>query len=134
VDTRSGTAHRKASSSSVYGLFPYHQWDIGGSGDTDISLTSIQAFYTYLPSGGWNVGSGPTITYDLEAEQWTVPLQINAGKTVAINGRPWKFSVELNYYVEKSDAFGPVWMLSLKIAPVVKNGLASLIVIGLSNN
>jgi len=122
----------KASSSSVYGLFPNHQWDIGGSGNTDISLTSIQAFYTYLPGGGWNVGSGPTITYDWEAEQWMVPLQINAGKTVAINGRPWKFSVELNYYVEKSDAFGPEWMLSLNIAPVVKNGLASLI--GLSKN
>jgi hypothetical protein len=122
----------KASSSSVYGLFPNHQWDIGGSGNTDISLTSIQAFYTYLPGGGWNVGSGPTITYDWEAEQWMVPLQINAGKTVAINGRPWKFSVELNYYVEKSDAFGPEWMLSINIAPVVKNGLASLI--GLSKN
>ena len=122
----------KASSSIVYGLFPNHQWDIGGSGDTDISLTSIQAFYTYLPGGGWNIGSGPTITYDWEAEQWTVPLQINAGKTVAINGRPWKFSVELSYYVEKSDAFGPEWMLSLNIAPVVKNGLASLI--GLSKN
>jgi hypothetical protein len=122
----------KASPSSVYGLFPNHQWDIGGSGNTDISLTSIQAFYTYLPGGGWNVGSGPTITYDWEAEQWTVPLQINAGKTVAINGRPWKFSVELNYYVEKSDAFGPEWMLSLNIAPVVKNGLANLI--GLSKN
>jgi len=72
----------------VLGLFPNHQWDIGGSGNTDINLTSIQIFYTYLPGGGWSIGSGPSITYDWENEQWTVPLQINAGKTVVLNGRP----------------------------------------------
>ncbi len=70
------------------------------------------------------------MTYDWESEQWTVPLQINTGKTVVWNGRPWKLSVELNYYVEKSDTFGPEWMFSLNIAPVVKNGLASLFDLG----
>jgi len=114
----------KAAPKHILGLFPNHQWDIGGSGDADINLTSIQVFYTYLPGAGWNVGSGPTITYDWESEQWTVPLQINAGKTVVLNGRPWKLSVEVNYYVEKSDAFGPEWMLSFNVAPVVKNSLA----------
>jgi hypothetical protein len=114
----------------IVGIFPSHQWDIAGSGDIDINLTSIQAFYTYLPGGGWNVGTAPIITYDWEAEQWTVPLQINAGKTVVLKGRPWKFSMELNYYIEKADSFGPEWMLSLNIAPVVKNGLARLFGLG----
>ena len=114
----------KITPSYVLGMFPNHQWSIGGPGDTDISLTSIQVFYTYLPGGGWSVGSGPTLTYDWEAEQWTVPLQINAGKTVVIGDRPWKLSVELNYYVEKSDDFGPEWLLGVNFAPVVKNGLA----------
>lgn len=59
------------------------------------------------------------------AEQWTVPLQINFGKTVTMGGRPWKLSAEINYYVEKADPFGPQWMLSLNVTPVVKNGLAS---------
>ena len=108
----------------LVGLFPNHQWDVAGSGDVDINLTTIQAFYTYLPGGGWNVGSGPIMTYDWNAEQWTVPLQINAGKTVVMKGRPWKLSAEINYYVEKADAIGPEWMLSFNIAPVVKNGLA----------
>ncbi len=114
----------------VLGLFPNHQWDVEGWTDNKINLTSIQAFYTYLPGGGWSVGTAPTITYDWEGEQWTVPLQLNAGKTVIWNGRPWKLGVELNYYVEKSDAFGPEWMLSFNIAPVVKNGLASLVGLG----
>ena len=66
------------------------------------------------------------MNYDWNSEQWTVPLQINAGKTVVMKGRPWKLSAELNYYVEKADAFGPEWMLSFNIAPVVKNGLATM--------
>lgn len=114
----------------VAGLFPSHQWDVAGWTEKQINITSIQVFYTYLPGGGWSVGSGPTITYDWESEQWTVPLQVNAGKTVVWNGRPWKLSAEVNYYVEKADSFGPEWMISFNIAPVVKNGLASLIGLG----
>ncbi len=111
-------------SKGLYGIFPSHQWDIGGSGDKNINLTAIQPLFTYLPGGGWNVGTGPSITYDWEAEQWTVPLQFNFGKTVTMGGRPWKLSAEINYYVEKADPFGPEWMLSLNVTPVVKNGLA----------
>lgn len=120
----------KSYSKGLYGIFPNHQWDIAGSGEAEISLTTIQPLFVYLPGGGWNAGSAPAITYDWESEQWTVPLQINAGKTVVWGGRPWKLSVELNYYVEKADAFGPEWMLSFNIAPVVKNGLASLFGLG----
>jgi hypothetical protein len=78
----------KTYSKGLYGVFPSHQWDIAGSGDKDISLTTIQPLFTYLPGGGCNVGTAPSITYDWEAEQWTVPLQLNFGKTVVLNGRP----------------------------------------------
>jgi hypothetical protein len=115
----------KSYTKGLYGIFPSHQWDIGGSGDRDINLTTIQPIFTYLPGDGWNVGTGPSVTYDWEAEQWTVPLQVNFGKTVMVGGRPWKLSAEINYYVEKADLFGPEWMLSLNVTPVVKNGLAS---------
>lgn len=81
-------------------------------------------FYTAIRGGGWTVGTGPSNTYDWKTEQWTVPLQINVGKTVILNGRPWKLGAEVNYYVEKADAFGPEWMFSFSAAPVVKNKLA----------
>ncbi len=115
----------KATPKYFAGIFPSHQWDIAGSGNKDISLTTIQPIFTYLPGGGWSVGTVPIITYDWVADQWTVPLQLTVGKAVVISGRPWKFAVELNYYVEKPDAFGPEWMFSVNITPVVKNGLAS---------
>jgi len=109
----------------VIGAFPNHQWDVGGSGDKDINLTTIQLFGTVLPGGGWNYGSSPIITFDHISDQWTIPLNVTFGKTVIWSGRPWKLSAEINYYVERSDAFGPEWMIGFNVAPVVENVLAS---------
>jgi hypothetical protein len=115
----------KLSKTSVLGAFPNHQWDIGGSGDADINLTSMQVFGIALPGGGWNYGTSPTFTYDHEADQATIPLNFTFGKTVISGGRPWKLSTEINYYVENADAFAPEWMIGIEITPVVENGLAA---------
>jgi len=108
----------------VLGAFPSHQWDIGGSGDADISLTTVQVFATYLPGGGWNVGSVPIMTYDHNTNDWTIPINLQIGKTVIAGGRPWKLGMELNYYVEQPDPFGPDWMIGFNVTPVVKNRIA----------
>jgi len=36
---------------------------------------------------------------------------------------PVKLELEANYYVEQPDAFGPEWMISFNITPVVTNFL-----------
>lgn len=41
-----------------------------------------------------------------------------------LNGRPWKLGAEINYFAEKSDTFGPEWMVGFNVAPVVKNTMA----------
>ena len=68
--------------------------------------------------------SSPIMTYYHESNTQTVPLNFAVGKTVKLNGRPWKFAVEVNYYVKQADAFGPEWMVGVNVAPVVKNMLA----------
>jgi hypothetical protein len=107
----------------VIGAFPNHQWDIGGSGNKSINLTSVQLFGTILPGGGWNYGTSPIITYDWETDQATIPLNFNFGKTIIRGETPWKLSMEFNYYIEQADAFGPEWMIGFNISPVVMNGL-----------
>jgi len=109
----------------VIGAFPNHQWDVGGSGDKDINLTTIQLFGTALPGGGWNYGTSPIMSYDHITDQWTIPLNVTFGKTVIWSGRPWKLSAEINYFVEKPDSFGPEWFIGINVAPVVENVLAS---------
>jgi hypothetical protein len=122
---------------SILGIFANHQWDIAGDGKSSpelpylrrngakIDLTVVQLFAIFLPGGGWNVGSMPIITYNHETEAWTVPLHLTAGKTFIINKRPWKFSIDLNYYVERPDSIAPQWMVALNVAPVVENIFAT---------
>ena len=111
----------KLTKNYVVGALTSYQTDIAGSGDADVSLTTINAFLTLLPGGGWNWGSAPIINYDHEDSQWTLPLNLTLGKTVILGGRPWKISAEVNYYTEQADAFGPEWMIGLNVAPVVEN-------------
>ena len=47
---------------------------------------------------------------------WEIAMLIHKGR----------LEVEVNYYIERPDAFGPEWMIGFSIAPVVENGLARL--------
>ena len=113
----------KTTKKNIFTLFPNHQWDVAGSGNS-ISLTSVQVAWIHLPGAGWSVGTAPQMTYDWEAEQWNIPINLNASKTVMIASRPWKLGGAINYYVERNDAFAPEWMFEISISPVVKNVLA----------
>ncbi len=44
-----------------------HQWDVAGNDDYDTSLTTINYVYAFGLGGGWQVASGPFITYDWHA-------------------------------------------------------------------
>ena len=46
---------------------------------------------------------------------------VTVGKTANLNGRPWEFAMEINYFVAQADAFGAEWFLGINIALVVEN-------------
>ena len=99
-----------------------HQWDVGGSGDGDIDLTSVNYFYAFPLGGGWQVAAGPSATYDHtrpSGDRWTIPAGIGIAKTSIIAGRPWKFQLQYWNYVEAPDAFAARHQIRLSINPVV---------------
>lgn len=108
----------------VYGIFPSHQWDVSG-GDTPFSTSQLQLFLKFLPGGGWSVGTGPIMSYDWKSEEWTIPLNLGASRTVMFGTTPVKLELEVNYYVEQPDLFGPETMISFNITPVVPNFIDS---------
>lgn len=59
--------------------------------------------------------------YDWETNDWTIPLQIVGSRTVMAGKMPVKLELEVNYYVEQPDPFGPEWMVGFNIGPVVPN-------------
>ena len=105
----------------ILGIFPGHQWDVAGWNDDYYSATKTQFFLVALPGGGWSIGTTPTIYYDWRAEDWTIPLHFKIGKTVIHDKMPVKYEIEINYFVEQPDEFGPEWLISLNITPVVSN-------------
>lgn len=106
----------------IVGFQLKQEWDVAGDGE-EFNRSFIKPILTYLPGKGYNIGTGPEITYDHTEDQWEIPLNISAGKTSIINGRPWKFGVELNHYVEASDAFHKEWRVKFTVTPVVENVL-----------
>ncbi|NMP16010.1 hypothetical protein [Thalassotalea sp. Y01] len=97
--------------------------DLGEAGK--LSVTSSQLMWVNFASGGWTWGSTPKVEYNHEADEqeWTIPLNINISKTTILNSRPWKFGFEFDYYIEKDEDFGPEFMVTFSITPVVENVL-----------
>lgn len=112
----------KISSTGVFGIFPSHQWDVSGPRAT--SLTTIQPIATFLPGGGWAVGTAGSMSYNWETSQWTIPIQLQISRTVKFGKLPVKMALEANYYVEKADSIGQDWMIGFNITPVVPNVVA----------
>ena len=111
----------KFESWGVYGLFPSHQWDVAGWEDSYFSTSQLQLFFRVLPGDGWNIGSSPILNYDWKNDNWTIPISLSVSKTVTFGSLPVKIELEGNYYVERPDTFGPKWMVSLNLTPVVPN-------------
>ena len=106
----------------VVGGLISHQWDVAGDSDFDTSITAGQFFFVFNLKNGWQLTSSPLFSYDHEASsgnRLTFPLGLGLSKTAIINGRPWQFGVEYQYYIESPDLFGPDWQIQFSISPVV---------------
>ena len=107
-------------------VFPSHQWELGGWSDDSFSTSALQYIYAFNLKNAWQFTSGPTITYDWEADSdndWSVPVGVGLAKTVKIGSTPWKFQLELQHFVEQPEDFGPEWFLeasnSAQLCPIL---------------
>ncbi|CAH7021379.1 conserved exported hypothetical protein [Vibrio chagasii] len=117
----------KLSSKRIVGTLNTHQWGIKNNGTKeDVNRTGIQILWVEIASGGWTYGSTPQMSYDWNTNQAEIPLNLMVSKTTMISGRPWKFSIEANYYLEKDEKSRPDFMLGFNVSPVVENKLARL--------
>ena len=107
-----------------------NQWNVGGgdggpgSNDEPYSTTTVQYFYGISLGNGWQILSGPVITYDWKAdsgEKLSLPLGTGIAKTAKLGGTTWRFQLELQYYVEQPDSFGSDWSVTFDFRPVIQN-------------
>lgn len=116
----------------VMGALVSNQWNVGGGGggpgskDEPYSTMTAQYFYGITLGNGWQILSGPVISYDWKAdsgEQLTLPLGTGIAKTLKIGKTTWRFQLEFQYYVKQPDSFGSDWSLNFDFRPVIQNPL-----------
>jgi hypothetical protein len=112
----------------VFGALVSNQWNLGGN-DQPFSSMTAQYFYGITLGGGWQILSGPVISYDWKAssgEALSLPLGTGIAKTLKIGGVTFRFQTEVWYYVVQPDSFGSDWFFSLDARPVIQNPFAGL--------
>jgi len=106
------------------GAFGQYWWSFAktGSNTADTSHGTLLYFLWYDLPDAWQVGTGPTISYNNKASsgnQWNVPVGLMAAKTVKFGKLPIKFQFGVEKSVVRQDDFGKDWTIKLNIIPVI---------------
>ncbi|NJN40532.1 MAG: transporter [Gammaproteobacteria bacterium] len=92
------------------GALANHLEDV--SGDAEISATFVQPFLSYALGRGRTVTLNTESTYNWEAEQWTVPVNLTYSKVTRIGSQLVSIGGGVRGYLE-SPTGGPDWGLRL---------------------
>lgn len=107
---------------NIFGVHLKQEWDVAGDGE-QFSRSFAKPMITFFPGNGYNLGTAPEITYNHTTDQLEFPISFILGKTTIIKGRPWKFEMQVNHYLEASEEFDKEWRVKLTVTPVVENVL-----------
>jgi len=91
----------------TYGALMNHIWSFAGDADRDdVSSTFLQPFLSYTTHDAWTFGINSESTYDWEAEQWSVPINVTVSKLVTIGHQPVSLGGAVRYWADSTDG-GP---------------------------
>lgn len=95
----------------TYGMLANHVWSYAGDEDREhVSSTFLQPFIAYTWPTATTLTFNTESTYDWNAHQWTVPLNLSVSQVVKFGGQPVSLQLGGRYYVESPDG-GPEWGL-----------------------
>lgn len=66
----------------------------------------MQPFVSYTTPEAWTFGINTESTYDWEAEQWSIPINLSVSKLVTFGHQPVSLGGTLRYWAESPDT-GP---------------------------
>jgi|LGVE01.1.fsa_nt_gb hypothetical protein len=98
----------------VYGGVASNIWSVGGAGEKDVNMLTLQYFVNYNFDGGWYILTSPIMTADWEADtdhRWTVPLGGGFGKLFKIGSQPLTAQVSAYKNVVTPDDYGADWQV-----------------------
>lgn len=92
----------------TYGMLANHIWGVADtrSGVPDLSSTFVQPFLVYTTASAWGFVIQTETTYDWNAEEFYVPINLFVNKLTTIGGQKVQFQAGLRYWAESPDS-GP---------------------------
>jgi hypothetical protein len=91
------------------GVLANHIWSVAGDDDReDVNQTFLQPFLAYALGHGTTISLNTESSYDWNAAQWTVPINLGVSQVFKIGDQVMSFQVGGKYYAEAPDG-GPQW-------------------------
>lgn len=95
----------------TYGALANHLWSYAGDGSrAEVNATFLQPFVSFTTKRQTTLGLNAESSYNWDACQWTVPVNLTVSQLVKIGGQPVQFFGGVRYYLDAPDG-GPEWGL-----------------------
>ena len=98
----------------TYGILANHIWSFAGWGPQNMNATYLQPFLSYTTKTYTTPSINTESTYNWQAQQWTVPINVSIQQLVKIGKLPVAFQIGYRYYAQRP-AGGPDWGLRFAI-------------------
>jgi hypothetical protein len=92
----------------TYGILANHIWSYAGWGDQNVNATFLQPFFGYSTKTYTTLMVNTESTYNWQAKQWTVPVNIMLNQMLKIGKQPLSLQLGYRYYAEGPSG-GPEW-------------------------
>lgn len=99
------------------GALANHIWSFAGDGDrADVNATFLQPFFTHTSPRATSVVLNTESTYNWEAEEWSVPVNLMVNQVLRIGAQPVQIGGGVRYWLETPDGGPDGWGLRLTFA------------------
>lgn len=99
----------------TYGVLANHLWSFSGEdARADVSATFVQPFLSFTTKKFTTWGVNTESTYDWEAEEATVPLNLQVSQLLRLGKQPVSFALTYRHFLDTPEG-GPDWGLSFTV-------------------
>lgn len=103
----------------TYGALANHIESFAGDGNrADVSATFLQPFLTYITSTQTTFALNTESTYDWEAEQWSVPLNLQVSQLLKLGGQLLQVGGGVRYWLDSPRGGPDGWGLRMNVVLV----------------
>lgn len=96
----------------TYGALTNHVWSYAGADDrADTNATFLQPFLSFTTAKFTTFALNTESTYDWEAEEWSVPINLAATQLFKVGGQMMSLQIGARYWADSPDAAAEGWGL-----------------------